>query len=113
MSNRYASEPSIEDEETEAYQEFRYKRMADIARAVAHTPDGRRLLGFIMFEAGGLMLVGVNEGRRELASVVYNLLDRTEPGLAEQIALEERKLLQEDNLNIATAIKKRSEDDAG
>jgi len=101
-----------ESEETERYQEFRYKRMADYARAVAQTKAGKRLLGWVMLEAGGLLQVGANEGRRELASAVYHLLDHVEPGLAEKIFAEERKHLEEDNLNIATAIRKRSEEDA-
>lgn len=103
---------TIESEETEAYEKFRWQRMVDTMRAVAQTPDGERLVGFLMLEVSGLMLVGVNEGRREVGSVIYKLLDEAETGLAERVALAARKQLAEDNLNIADAIRKRSEDDA-
>jgi hypothetical protein len=102
----------VEGEETERYQAFRYQRMADFARAVAQTKEGKRLLGWLMLEAGGLLQVGTSEGRREMASAIYHLLDSVEPGLAEKIFLAERKHLENDNLNIATAIKNRSEEDA-
>lgn len=96
----------IAAEETERMLEARRLRVIDAMRSVMATREGRTVLGWLLYEAGGLMKLG-NEGRREVAMALYAKMDEAKMGVAESIAVDERHQLSEDNLNIAHAISKR------
>lgn len=97
---------TVAKEETERVLKARHLRLVDAMRNVMGTKDGQAVLGWLLYDAGGLMKLG-NEGRREMAMALYAIMDEAKMGVAETIAVDERHQLSEDNLNIAHAISKR------
>jgi hypothetical protein len=97
----------VTGEEIERKQlELAKQRLAD-ARAVMATVEGRRLLHWIMFDAGGLQRQAPPE-QRAVAIAVHDLLDAAQPCSPEEIALEERLQRKADDADIQSAIENRS-----
>jgi hypothetical protein len=81
------------------------QRLAD-ARAVMATKEGRRLLHWVMFDAGGLQRQAPAE-QRAVAIAVHDLLDAARPCGPAEIALEGRTKRKADEADIQSAIENR------
>lgn len=114
MRNEALYRGVVHDETVRVHAAARERLVAQM-KVVAQTEEGREVLDFVLYQAGALMrpVDPADEGRRRAAIDVYKVLDRALPGVAEEIALEARKRRAEDDLNIAEAILKRSNEYGG
>lgn len=104
--NQGAKDRVAEQEIERALGERHQGRLAD-ARAVIATEEGRRLLYWIMYDAGGL-LKPIPAEQRAVAIAVHDLLDAAQPCSPAEIALEARLQRKDDDAEIHSAIENRS-----
>lgn len=99
----------VEREEVDRWLAERLKQRHVDVRAVLATEAGRRLLHWIVFDAGGLHEPAARDaGCLMLATTVRDLLDAAEPCSPERIALEAREKRKADDAEIKSAIENRS-----